>query len=189
MPELRFNESMKSFLDDRTGDPAPIWKIFLISWENNRHCHITMPLYLKTMEVQIKREQWNNRFRTVQVYWIRQIGCRCFRDRKFYSLSVSAWSELGKERRRLIFAYSIIGVSPKRLHKKTHTPYIHCLHDCNYLQFERIWYGLYYLLSLQSGQVRRTTQYAINEVIPWDACGTPTIKIRFGCTQNCKASQ
>ena len=26
-------------------------------------------------------------------------------------------------------------------------------------------------------------------VIPWDACGTPTVKIRFGCTQNCKASQ
>ena len=25
--------------------------------------------------------------------------------------------------------------------------------------------------------------------IPWDACGTPTIKIWFGCTQNCKASQ
>ena len=25
--------------------------------------------------------------------------------------------------------------------------------------------------------------------IPWDACGTPTVKIRFGCTQNCKASQ
>ena len=26
-------------------------------------------------------------------------------------------------------------------------------------------------------------------LIPWDACGTPTVKIRFGCTQNCKASQ
>ena len=25
--------------------------------------------------------------------------------------------------------------------------------------------------------------------IPWDACSTPTVKIRFGCTQNCKASQ
>ena len=25
--------------------------------------------------------------------------------------------------------------------------------------------------------------------IPWDACGTPTVKNRFGCTQNCKASQ
>ena len=27
------------------------------------------------------------------------------------------------------------------------------------------------------------------ELFPWDACGTPTVKIRFGCTQNCKASQ
>ena len=26
-------------------------------------------------------------------------------------------------------------------------------------------------------------------VIPWDACGSPTVKIRFGCTQLCKASQ
>ena len=26
-------------------------------------------------------------------------------------------------------------------------------------------------------------------VFPWDACGTPTVKIRFGCTQNCKANQ
>ena len=29
----------------------------------------TLPLSLKTMEVQIKRDQWNKRFRTVQVYW------------------------------------------------------------------------------------------------------------------------
>ena len=28
-----------------------------------------MPLSLKTMEVQIKGDQWNKRFRTVQVYW------------------------------------------------------------------------------------------------------------------------
>ena len=28
-----------------------------------------MPLFLKTMEVQIKGDQWNTRFRTVQVYW------------------------------------------------------------------------------------------------------------------------
>ena len=28
-----------------------------------------MPRSLKTMEVQIKRNQWNKRFRTVQVYW------------------------------------------------------------------------------------------------------------------------
>ena len=28
-----------------------------------------LPLSLKTMEVQIKGDQWNKRFRTVQVYW------------------------------------------------------------------------------------------------------------------------
>ena len=33
--------------------------LFLISWENNRDCHITMPLPLKTIEVQIKGDQWN----------------------------------------------------------------------------------------------------------------------------------
>ena len=27
------------------------------SWENNRDCHITIPLSLKTMEVQIKEDQ------------------------------------------------------------------------------------------------------------------------------------
>ena len=32
-------------------------RLFLISWEINRDCHITMPLSLKTMEVQIKGEQ------------------------------------------------------------------------------------------------------------------------------------
>ena len=32
-------------------------RLFLISWENNRDCHITMPLSLKTMEVQIKGDQ------------------------------------------------------------------------------------------------------------------------------------
>ena len=44
-------------------------RLFLIGWENNRDCHITMSLSLKTMEVQIKRDQWNKRFRTVPVYW------------------------------------------------------------------------------------------------------------------------
>ena len=39
------------------------------SWENSRDCHITMSLFLETMEVQIKGDQWNKRFRTVQVYW------------------------------------------------------------------------------------------------------------------------
>ena len=54
-----------------SGDPAPFEKLFLISWENNRDCHITMPgLSLKTMEVQIKGDQWNKRFRTVQVFWL-----------------------------------------------------------------------------------------------------------------------
>ena len=43
-------------------------RLFLISWENNRDCHKAMPLSLKTMEVQIKRDQRNKRFRTVQVY-------------------------------------------------------------------------------------------------------------------------
>ena len=42
--------------------------LFLISWENNRDCHTTMPLSLKTVEVQIKGDQWNKRFRMVQVY-------------------------------------------------------------------------------------------------------------------------
>ena len=28
-------------------------RLFLISWEKNRDCHITMPLSLKTVEVQI----------------------------------------------------------------------------------------------------------------------------------------
>ena len=43
-------------------------RLFLFSWENNRDCHITVPLYMKTMEMQIKGDQWNKRFRTVQVY-------------------------------------------------------------------------------------------------------------------------
>ena len=29
-------------------------RLFVISWENNRDCHITMPLSLKTMKVYIK---------------------------------------------------------------------------------------------------------------------------------------
>ena len=43
-------------------------RLFLISLENHRDCHITMSLSLETMEVQIKGDQWNKRFRTVQVY-------------------------------------------------------------------------------------------------------------------------
>ena len=37
------------------GDPAPIWKkLFLFIWENNRDCHITMPLSMKRMEWSLK---------------------------------------------------------------------------------------------------------------------------------------
>ena len=46
-------------------------RLSLISWENNRDCHITMPLSLKTVEVQVKGGQWNKGFRTVQVCWQR----------------------------------------------------------------------------------------------------------------------
>ena len=37
--------------------PHLLEKLFLISWENNRDCHITMPLSLKTVEEQIKGDQ------------------------------------------------------------------------------------------------------------------------------------
>ena len=57
-------------------DPTPIERLFLIGWENNRDCYITTPLSLKTMEVQIKGDQWNNRFRTVQVYWTFQVDVK-----------------------------------------------------------------------------------------------------------------
>ena len=50
------------------GDPHLFERLFLINWENNRDCHLTVPISLKTMEVQIKGDQWNMRFRTVQVY-------------------------------------------------------------------------------------------------------------------------
>ena len=45
--------------------PCLFERLFLISWENNGDCHITMPLSLKTIEVQIKgtteiREVYNN---------------------------------------------------------------------------------------------------------------------------------
>ena len=32
-------------------------RLVLIGWENNRDCHITIPLSLKTLEVQIKGDQ------------------------------------------------------------------------------------------------------------------------------------
>ena len=34
--------------------PQLFERLFLISWENNGDCHITMPLSLKTMEVQCR---------------------------------------------------------------------------------------------------------------------------------------
>ena len=37
--------------------PHPFERLFLISWESNRDCHVTMPLSLKTMEVQIEGDQ------------------------------------------------------------------------------------------------------------------------------------
>ena len=37
--------------------PHLLEKLFLISWENNSDCHITMPLSLKTVEEQIKGDQ------------------------------------------------------------------------------------------------------------------------------------
>ena len=39
------------------GDLHLFERLFVIRWENNRDCDITMPLSLKTMEVQIKRDQ------------------------------------------------------------------------------------------------------------------------------------
>ena len=37
-------------------------RLFVISWENNGDCHITMPLSQKKNEVQIKGDHWNERF-------------------------------------------------------------------------------------------------------------------------------
>ena len=51
-------------------------RLFLISRENNRDCHITMPLSPKTIEVKIKGDQWNKGFRMVQIWLVmrRQYG-------------------------------------------------------------------------------------------------------------------
>ena len=74
-------------------------RLFLISWENSRDCHITMPLSLKTMEVQIKGDHWNKRFITVQVYWEnktipdkRQIKTRLGKDASYRRTGVSGCS-------------------------------------------------------------------------------------------------
>ena len=39
------------------GDLHPFERLFVTGCENNRDCDITMPLSLKTMEEQIKRDQ------------------------------------------------------------------------------------------------------------------------------------
>ena len=97
----------------KTDDPAPI----LISWENNRDCHITMPLSLKTVEVQIKRDHWNERFRTVQVCW----------QRLAPNLSDIKWRstfEMGAARLR-----SYTEITPKSLFfymSRSHTRYGFC---------------------------------------------------------------
>ena len=44
-------------LQEKRAIPHLFERLFLISWENNRDCHITMPLSLKTMKVQIKEDQ------------------------------------------------------------------------------------------------------------------------------------
>lgn len=51
---------------DMYGRSASIWNI-VCDWlgKQLRDCDITMRLSMKTMEVQIKGEQWNKRFRTV----------------------------------------------------------------------------------------------------------------------------
>ena len=74
-------------------------RLFLISWENSRDCHITMPLSLKTMEVEIKGDHWNKRFRAVQVYWEnktipdkRQIKTRLGKDASYRRTGVSGCS-------------------------------------------------------------------------------------------------
>ena len=74
-------------------------RLFLISWENNRDCHITMPLSLKTMEVKIKGDHWNRRFRIVQVYSPDLASdassvwnfCACFSD---FILQGNQWLQL-----------------------------------------------------------------------------------------------
>ena len=82
-------------------------RLFLITWENNRDCHITMPLSLKTMEVQIKGDQWNKRFKTVQVYWT--WSCRSCWPRGFGALNPSISSRLSG------FQFSLLLLRSKQL--------------------------------------------------------------------------
>ena len=66
--QLRYSTRFAIMLEKRLHDvcwaiPHLFERLFLISWQNNKDCHITMPLSLKTMEIQIKGDQWNKRFR------------------------------------------------------------------------------------------------------------------------------
>ena len=51
------HESKPTTVLQKKAIPQLFERLFLISWENNGDCHITMPLFLKTMEVQIKGDQ------------------------------------------------------------------------------------------------------------------------------------
>ena len=51
MPFLTKVEHLNKFLHFHWAIPHLFERLFLISWKNNRDCHITMPLSLKTMEV------------------------------------------------------------------------------------------------------------------------------------------
>ena len=50
------NEHCRNEFERANGGAIPqlFERLFLISWENNGDCHITMPLSLKTMEVQCR---------------------------------------------------------------------------------------------------------------------------------------
>ena len=66
--QLRYSTRFAVMLEKRLHDvcwaiPHLFERLFLVSWENNKDCHITMPLSLKTMEIQIKGDQWKKRFR------------------------------------------------------------------------------------------------------------------------------
>ena len=64
-------------------------RLFLISWENDRDCLITIPLSLKTVEVQIRRVQvclelwghvdifFSNYYNLQSVYFELECRCRC----------------------------------------------------------------------------------------------------------------
>ena len=87
-------EKFPSSLLPRGWAPAYLKDCFWLAGKTIlNHCHTTMPLSLKTTEVQIKGslrgpikgDQWNKRFRTVQVYWTK---------RSFYSLLLMIKKEI-----------------------------------------------------------------------------------------------